>query len=40
VMFSWTLDLFFGREIEQMLTMRDAEEITHRLARIRARTKT
>src|SRR5437016_3702839 len=40
VMFRWTLDLFFGREIEQMLTMRDAEEITHRLARIRARTKT
>jgi NADH:ubiquinone reductase (H+-translocating) len=27
VMVDWTLDLFFGREIEQMVTLRDAELI-------------
>jgi hypothetical protein len=36
---SWTLDLFFGREIEQMITLRDVEEISSQWARIRARTK-
>jgi NADH:ubiquinone reductase (H+-translocating) len=36
---SWTLDLFFGREIEQLITLRDAEETSSRWARIRARAK-
>ena len=39
VMASWTLDLFFGQEIEQMITVRDIEELSGQLARIRARTK-
>ena len=26
VMASWTLDLFFGQEIEQMITVRDIED--------------
>jgi NADH dehydrogenase len=39
VMASWTLDLFFGQEIEQMITVRDIEELSRQLARIRARTK-
>jgi NADH:ubiquinone reductase (H+-translocating) len=39
VMVSWTLDLFFGREIEQMITVRDIEALSGQLARIRARTK-
>ena len=39
VMTSWTLDLFFGREIEQFITLRDAEEVSSRWARIRARAK-
>ena len=38
VMVAWTLDLFFGREIEQMITFRDIEALSERLARIRART--
>ena len=38
VMVDWTLDLFFGREIEQMVTLRDAEIIADRLARAHART--
>jgi NADH dehydrogenase len=38
VMMDWTLDLFFGREIEQMVTFRDAEAIADRLARVHART--
>jgi len=33
VMLDWTLDLFFGREIEQTITLRDAEIIADRLAR-------
>jgi len=37
VMTSWTLDLFFGREIEQMITMRDVEALSGQLARIRTR---
>jgi NADH dehydrogenase len=39
VMASWTLDLFFGREIEQMITVRDIDALSGQLARIRARTK-
>jgi NADH dehydrogenase len=39
VMVSWTLDLFFGQEIEQMITVRDIEELSGQLVRIRARTK-
>ena len=38
VMVDWTLDLFFGREIEQTVTLRDAELIADRLARVHART--
>src|SRR6266403_2262051 len=37
VMVDWTLDLFFGREVEQMVTFRDAEAIADRLARVHAR---
>jgi len=39
VMVSWTADLFFGREIEQMITLRDVEELSSQWARIRARAK-
>jgi len=39
VMVSWTLDLFFGQEIEQMITVRDIEELSGQMARVRARTK-
>jgi NADH:quinone reductase (non-electrogenic) len=39
VMASWTLDIFFGQEIEQMVTIRDIEALSGQLARIRARTK-
>jgi NADH:quinone reductase (non-electrogenic) len=39
VMASWTLDLFFGREIEQMITLRDVEGLSSQWARIRARAK-
>ena len=39
VMSSWTLDIFFGQEIEQMVTVRDIEALSGQLARIRARTK-
>ncbi|HEY4270556.1 MAG TPA: NAD(P)/FAD-dependent oxidoreductase [Candidatus Udaeobacter sp.] len=39
VMMSWTLDLFFGREIEQMITLRDVDALSARLTRIRARAK-
>jgi hypothetical protein len=38
-MASWTLDLFFGQEIEQMITVRDIEALSGQLARVRARTK-
>jgi NADH:ubiquinone reductase (H+-translocating) len=37
VMVGWTLDLFFGREIEQTITLRDVEAVVERLGRIRAR---
>jgi hypothetical protein len=36
VMVDRTLDLFFGIEIEQTLTLRDVEALTHVLARLRA----
>src|SRR5215467_10676855 len=39
VMASWTLDIFFGQEIEQMITIRDIETLSAQLARIRARIK-
>jgi hypothetical protein len=38
-MASWTLDLFFGQEIEQMITLRDVEGLSSQWARIRARAK-
>jgi hypothetical protein len=37
-MVDWTLDLLFGREIDQMMTLRDAEMIADRLAKLYART--
>jgi len=40
VMVGWTLDLFFGREIEQMITIRDVEMLSDRLARLRTRART
>ena len=39
VMIAWTLDVFFGRDIEQTITMRDVEALTDMLARIRSRAK-
>jgi NADH dehydrogenase len=39
VMASWTLDLFFGQEIEQMVTIRDIEALSGQMARIRTRAK-
>ena len=39
VMMTWTLDLLFGRDIEQMITLRDIEELSERWARIRAERK-
>jgi len=38
VMMDWTLDLLFGREIEQMITLRDVKALSDRLTRIRAQT--
>jgi NADH:ubiquinone reductase (H+-translocating) len=38
VMTDWTLDLLFGREIEQLITVRDVQALIDRLARMRART--
>jgi NADH:ubiquinone reductase (H+-translocating) len=35
VMVAWSLDLLFGRDIEQMITLRDVEELTERWTRIR-----
>ncbi len=37
VMMDWTLDLLFGREIEQMITLRDVQALSDQIARIRAR---
>jgi NADH dehydrogenase len=39
VMIAWTLDLLFGRDIEQMITLRDVEELSERWARIQAERK-
>ncbi|HTD86872.1 MAG TPA: NAD(P)/FAD-dependent oxidoreductase [Candidatus Binatia bacterium] len=39
VMVSWTLDLFFGQEIEQTISVRDVEALSAQLARVRARIK-
>jgi hypothetical protein len=37
VMMDWTLDLFFGRDIEQAITLRDIEATAEQIGRIRAR---
>jgi NADH:ubiquinone reductase (H+-translocating) len=37
VMMDWTLDLLFGREIEQMITLHDVQALSDQIARIRAR---
>lgn len=37
VMIDWTLDLFFGREIEQLITVRDVQSLIDRLARMRTK---
>src|SRR5262245_17372633 len=39
VMTSWALDIFFGQEIEQMITVRDIDTLSGQLARIRTRPK-
>jgi NADH:ubiquinone reductase (H+-translocating) len=39
VMIAWTFDLLFGRDIEQMITLRDVDELTERWAHIRAERK-
>ena len=39
VMASWALDIFFGQEIEQMVTIRDIDTLSAQLERIRARAK-
>jgi len=36
VVMDWTLDLLFGRDIEQLITLRDVQALSERLARIRA----
>ena len=38
-MMDWTLDLLFGREIEQLITLRDVQALSERLAHIRAQNK-
>ena len=38
VISGWMLELLFSREIEQVITLRDVEELTSRLTRIRERT--
>src|SRR4029453_7952882 len=37
VMTDWTLDIFFGRDIEQMSTLRDIEATAEQIGRVRAR---
>ena len=37
VLMDWTLDLLFGREIEQMITLRDVQALSDQITRIRAR---
>jgi NADH dehydrogenase len=39
VMMDWTLDLLFGGEIGQLITLRDVQALSDRLARIRPQTK-
>jgi NADH dehydrogenase len=39
VMASWTLDIFFGQEIEQTISVRDIDAFSGQLARVRARIK-
>ena len=39
VMASWTLDIFFGQEIEQTISLHDVEMLSAQLARARARIK-
>jgi NADH dehydrogenase len=39
VVASWTLDLFFGQEIEQTISVSDVEAFSAQLARVRARIK-
>jgi NADH dehydrogenase len=39
VVMDWTLDLLFGREIEQMVTLRDVEQLADRVLKFRARAK-
>ena len=39
VVASWTLDLFFGQEIEQTISVRDIDAFSAQLARVRARIK-
>ena len=36
VLLAWSVDLLFGRDIEQMITLRDVQELTDRWTRIRA----
>jgi NADH dehydrogenase len=38
VMTGWTLDLFFARDLEQIITLRDVEDMAAFFARIQART--
>jgi NADH dehydrogenase len=37
VMMDWTLDIFFGRDIEQMITLRDIEATAEQIGRVRSR---
>jgi len=39
VLIAWTLDLFFGRDITQIVTLRDVWEISDRLRRVRVHRK-
>src|SRR6476646_5549647 len=39
VMMDWTLDLLFGKDIEQLITLHDVQALSDRLARIRAQIK-
>jgi hypothetical protein len=39
VMTDWTLDIFFGRDIEQTITVRDIEATAEQIGRVRARRK-
>lgn len=39
VLVEWSLDLFFGREIEQLITLRDIEALTDQMSRVRSHTR-